>query len=138
MPLTLTITEGVLPKGQEKVAFAKLSELMLKHHNALGNAKMTANIVGSVHVVPKDSTFTGMQETPVIFAEWKVPPFAFATRDIQRGYFREATDYLHNLTGGKQPKDKIFINVVHTVDGAWNLDGQAMTSEEIQAAVANS
>lgn len=48
MPLTLTLTEGVLPKGQEKVAFAKLSELMLKHHGALGNKLMTENVVGSI------------------------------------------------------------------------------------------
>jgi hypothetical protein len=26
MPLQLTLTEGILPKGQEKVAFARLSE----------------------------------------------------------------------------------------------------------------
>ena len=30
MPLTLTVTEGVLPTGSEKQAFARLSEAMLK------------------------------------------------------------------------------------------------------------
>src|SRR5256885_1256379 len=32
MPLQLTVTEGILPKGQEGVAFARLSEAMLKWH----------------------------------------------------------------------------------------------------------
>ncbi len=136
MPLTLTLTEGVLPKGQEKVAFARLSEAMLKWHGLTGNKVMTPNVIGSVQVLPKDATFTGMQETPVAFIEWKVPSFAFTNREVQVGYFAEATDIIHEMSGGKQPKDRIFINVVHAVDGAWNLDGQAMTNEQIGAAVA--
>ena len=30
MPLTLTLTEGVLPKGEEKLAYRRLAEAMLK------------------------------------------------------------------------------------------------------------
>ena len=37
---------------------------------------------------------------------------------------------------GTQPKDHIFINVVHAVDGAWNLNGRAMTNAEIGEQVA--
>lgn len=135
MPLTLTITEGVLPAGQEKIAFAKLSQAMLKWHGLEGNAVMTANVVGSLHVMPKGTTFTGMHETPVVFIEWKVPSFAFATREVQQGYFAEATGIIHGMSGGRQPKDKIFINVVHAVDGAWNLDGKAMSNAELGAAI---
>ena len=136
MPLTLTLTEGVLPKGQEQVAFAKLSEAMLRWHGLAGNKVMTPNVVGSIHVLPRNATFTGMQETPVAFIEWKTPSFAFNSREIQVGYFREATEIIHQLSGGKQPKDKVFINVVHAVDGAWNLDGRAMTNAELGEAVA--
>ena len=138
MPLTLTITEGVLPKGQEKIAFTKLSELMLKYHGATGNKLMTENVVGTIHVLPKEQTFTGMKATSAVFIEWKVPAFGFANREIQLGYFREATDIIHDLSGGKQPKDKIFINVMHAVDGAWNLNGKAVTNEEFGAALAES
>jgi hypothetical protein len=136
MPLTLTLTEGVLPKGQEKVAFARLSEAMLKWHGLTGNKVMTPNVIGSIQVLPKNPTFTGMQETPVVFVEWKVPSFAFAKREVQVGYFAEVTDIIHEMSGGTQPKDNIFINVVHTVDGAWNLDGRAMTNQQIGEAVA--
>ena len=136
MPLTLTLTEGVLPKGAEKTAFARLSEAMLKWHKLTGNKVMTPNVVGTIHLVPSTQTFSGMRETPAVFIEWKVPSFAFASRDIQRGYFEEATNIIHEMSGGKQPKDKIFINVVHTVDGAWNLDGQAMTNSQLGEAIA--
>jgi hypothetical protein len=136
MPLTLTLTEGVVPAGQEKVAFARLSEAMLKWHGLTGNKSMTPNVVGSLHVLPKSQTFTGMAETSVAFVEWKVPSFAFADRKVQQGYFAEATEILHEMSGGKQPRDRIFINVVHAVDGAWNFGGKALTNAEIGAQVA--
>ena len=136
MPLTLTLTEGVVPKGQEKVAYKRLSEAMLKWHGLTGNEIMTRNVVGSIHVASKDHTFAGMDETPVVFVEWKVPSFAFTDRKIQEGYFEEATNIIHEMSGGRQPRDKIFINVVHAVDGAWNFNGKAMTNAEIGAEVA--
>ena len=136
MPLTLTLTEGVVPKGQEKVAYKRLSEAMLKWHGLAGNEIMTRNVVGSIHVASKDHTFAGMDETPVVFVEWKVPSFAFTDRKIQEGYFEEATNIIHEMSGGRQPRDKIFVNVVHAVDGAWNFNGKAMTNAEIGAEVA--
>jgi hypothetical protein len=135
MPLTLTLTEGVLPKGQEKVAFARLSEAMLKCHGLTGSKVMTANIVGSIHVLPKDQTFTGMQATSVAFIEWKVPSFAFTAREAQVGYFEEATSIIHEMSGGQQPRNNIYINVVHAVDGAWNFGGKALTNAEMGALI---
>jgi len=136
MPLTLTLTEGVLPKGQEKLAYQRLSAAMLKWHGLAGNKLMAANVIGSVHVMDPNQTFTGQEETPVVFIEWKVPSFAFTDRKIQEGYFAEATEIIHEMSGGRQPKDRIFINVVHAVDGAWNFKGRAMTNAEIGAEVA--
>lgn len=135
MPLTLTLTEGVIPAGSEKVAVAQLSDAMLKHHGLTGNKVMTPNITATVSVLPKGSTFSGGKEFSGAWVEWKVPSFAFASSEVQQGYFEEATNIIHALSGGKQPKDNIYVNVVHTVDGAWNLDGRAMTNEEIKEAI---
>jgi hypothetical protein len=68
--------------------------------------------------------------------EWKVPSFAFADREVQKGYFQDATDIIEKLSGNQQPRDNIYVNVVHTVDGAWNLDGKAMTNEALGQAIA--
>lgn len=137
MPLTLTATEGVFPKGSEHTTFARLSDAMLKWHGLAGNEVMTPNIVGTIQVVPKDSTFSGSKEASVVFVEWKVPSFAFATREIQLGYVEEATQIVHEASGGKQPKDRIWVNVVHAVDGAWGISGKALTNAELGAAVQN-
>jgi hypothetical protein len=134
MPLTLILTEGVIPKGQETVALARLSELMLKWHGLVGNEVIKPNLIGSFQVLPH--TVSGMKETPLAIIEWKVPSFAFTDRNVQVGYFEEATNLIHEMSGRRQPKDRIFINVVHTVDGAWNWEGKAMTNNEIRDRIA--
>lgn len=131
MPLTLTLTEGVLPKGQEPLAFARLSDAMIKWHGLTGNAAITPNIVGSIHVLPKEHTFSGSKEAAVAFVEWKVPAFAFSSREIQLGYVEEATDIIHSMSGGKQPRERIWVNVTHAVDGAWGIGGVALTNEQL-------
>jgi hypothetical protein len=136
MPLTLTLTEGVLPKGQEKVAFARLSDAMLKWHGLTDNKVMTPNVVGSINLLPGEQTFSGSKETPVAFIEWKVPSFAFTTREVQLGYVEEATNIIHEMSGGKQPKEHIWVNVVHAVDGAWGIGGVAMTNGQLGEAIA--
>lgn len=135
MPLTLTLTEGVLPIGTEKQAVSQLTDAMLKWHGLTGNKVMTPNITATVHVLPKDSTFSGGEIFSGAWVEWKVPSFAFTNKEIQQGYFADATNIIHHLSGGKQPKENIYINVVHAVDGAWNFNGQAMTNKEIEAAI---
>jgi hypothetical protein len=136
MPLQLTLSEGILPEGQEKVAFIRLSEAMLKWHGLTGNQTLTPNVIGEVRILPREQTFSGAREAPIALVEWKVPSFAFASREVQVGYFEEATDIIHAMSGGRQPRDRIFINVVHTVDGAWNFNGRAMTNAEIGEQVA--
>ncbi len=134
MPLTLTLTEGVLPKGTEQQAFAQLSETMLKLHGLSGNRFMTPNIVGSINIVSPEHTFSGLKERPVAFIEWKVPSFAFTNREIQKAYVAEATRILQELSHGKLPKEQIWVNVVHAVDGIWGVAGEAMTNAELQNA----
>ena len=131
MPLTLTLTEGVLPKGQEKTAFSRLSDAMLRWHGLTGNEAMTPNIVGSIHVLPKEHTYSGSKEVSVAFVEWKVPSFAFASREVQAGYIEEATCIIHELSGAQHPKERIWVNVVHAVDGAWGIAGMALTNAQL-------
>ena len=137
MPLTLTYTEGVLPKGAEKQVIAKLSEAMLKWHGLSGNKVMTPNVTGQVHILPVGATFSGGKELSAAWVEWKVPSFAFATREIQLGYIDEATSIVQEASGGKLAKEHIWVNVVHAVDGAWGIAGKAMTNAELGVAVSS-
>ena len=136
MPLTLTLSEGVLTTETINEAVQRLTDSMLKWHHLTGNAVMTPNVTANVHVVPEGMSFSGGRQFRAAWIEWKVPSFAFASRDIQKGFGQDATDIIHELSGGRQPKENIYFNVVHTVDGAWNLDGTAMSNDELGSAIA--
>lgn len=135
MPLTLTVSEGVIPKGKENVVFKGLCDSMLKWHGLTGNKVMTPNVVGTLNVVPQGFSYAGGEQSHVAFVEWKVPGFAFANREIQEGYVSEATDLLHEISEGKLPKENIWVNVLHAVDGAWGISGQAMTNDQLKVAI---
>jgi hypothetical protein len=137
MPLTLTVTEGVFARGVEKQLFEKLCHAMLKWHGLTGNQAMTPNIVGAIHVLPKEHTWSGLAESSVVFIEWKVPSFAFADRSIQAGYIAEATDLAYQAADGRQPKERIWCNIVHAVDGGWGIAGEALTNAQLAERVAN-
>ena len=135
MPFTLTLTEGALPEGTEKAAFQRLWEAMLKWHGLLGNSVMTANVVGSIHILSREHLFAGLEANDVASIEWKVPSFAFATREIHQGYIAEATQIIHDLSLGRLPREPIWVDVVHAVDGAWGNAGQALTNSDPATAI---
>lgn len=136
MPLTLTLTEGVLPAGSEHIAVERITDAMLKWHGLTRNKVMTPNVTAVVHIQPKGTTFSGGRAFAGAWVEWKTPSFAFADRDVQKGFGDEATEIIHELSGRRQPRDNIYVNVVHTVDGTWNLDGKPMTNEELGQVIA--
>jgi len=135
MPLTLHLTEGVIPSGTEKEAVKQITDVFLKWHGLTGNKVMTPNVTAMMQVLPKRSTFSGGEAVSGAWIEFKTPSFAFTDRDVQIGLAKEATDVIYNLSGGKQPRDNIYFNVTHAVDGTWNLDGQAMTNEQLGEAI---
>jgi len=88
-------------------------------------------------VLPADRSFSGFKAVPVAMIEWKLPSFAFTDRAIQVSYIKEATDIVHEASGGKQPKEHIWVNVTHAVDGGWGIAGNAMTNAQLGEAVGN-
>ncbi len=136
MPISITLTEGVLPAGQEGVAVAKITESFLKHHGMGGNKLMTPNVTAHLNILPKGHTFAGGQPVDGAWIETKTPSFALADHAVQTAFFGEATQILHDLSRGTLARDRIWSNGVHAVDGTWNIDGRALTNEEIGAAVA--
>lgn len=135
MPITLTLTEGVLPTGQENVAVSKITEAFLKHHGMAGNTVMTPNVTAHVSILPKGRTFAGGKPIEGAWIETKTPSFAMADHHVQTSFFGEATQILHELSGGTLAKNRIWSNGVHAIDGTWNIDGKARTNAEIGEAV---
>ena len=135
MPLTLTFSEGLIPDAAVPQVIEKLTDSMLKWHGLTGDKVMTPTVTGQVHVMPKGRTFTGGKELSGAWVEWKTPSFAFSTREIQLGHIEDATNIIYEASGGKLPKNQIWVNVVHAVDGAWGIAGKAMTNAELGAVI---
>lgn len=135
MPLALTFTKGALPAGNETLAGRRITEAFLKWHNLTGNQVMTPNVTNLIHILPEDHTLSGGEPFLGAWIETKTPSFALNDREIQAGFFKEATDIIEELSLGKLPRKHIFSNALHTVDGSWNMDGKAMTNAELGEAI---
>jgi phenylpyruvate tautomerase PptA (4-oxalocrotonate tautomerase family) len=136
MPLTVIVTQGLLPKHREQDTIERLSAAFLKLHGLEGNRFLTPNVIGHVHVIPAGSTFSGLKAQPVAIVEWLTPSFAFTSREIQSEYVQQATDIIYEACDGKHPREAIWVNLKHAVDGMWGIGGKAFTNAELGAAVA--
>ncbi|MEW7008423.1 4-oxalocrotonate tautomerase [Lentilitoribacter sp. EG35] len=135
MPLTLSYSESVLDKSLIQEIGKKITDAFLKWHDLTGNSVMTPNITMHIQEYGDGLTLAGGVSVPGIWLECLTPSFALADRSIQQGFFAEATDILEQYSQGRVERRQIYTNLVHTVDGSWNLDGRAMTNAELEEAI---
>ena len=96
---------------------------------------MKRNVTTQVSIIPKGLSFSGGKPVEGAWVETKTPSFALADYGTQEKFFSEATQIIHDLSGGKVAKEKIWSNGVHSVDGTWNIDGVPLTNEGIGQAL---
>lgn len=135
MPLALTYTEGVIPTGAEQKVGKRITDAFLKWHGLTGNKVMTPNVSMQIQPLPKSGSLSGGELVTGAWLECKTPSFAFADRDVQEGFFKDATDIIEEVAEGRVTRKRIFSNVVHTVDGTWNMDGHALTNAQLGDAI---
>jgi hypothetical protein len=131
MPLTLIVTDGLMPRERQATTMARLSEAFLRLHGLAGNQALTPNVIGHVQSVPAGSTYSGLKPTAVAIVEWLTPSFAFTSREVQQAYVKEATDIVHDACDGKLARESIWVNMRHAVDGGWGIAGRAYTNAEL-------
>ncbi|MGJ4929854.1 4-oxalocrotonate tautomerase [Bradyrhizobium sp. HKCCYLS2038] len=136
MPITLTLTEGVIAADKAPIAVARITDAFLRHHGLAGNSVMTPNVTTHLNILPKGRTFAGGKPVDGAWIETKTPSFALASQEVQTAFFGEATDILHDLSGGTLARERIWSNGVHAVDGTWNLDGRPLTNAALAGAIA--
>jgi len=135
MPISITLTEGVIAVSREVDAAKRITAAFLKWHGLAGNSVMTPNVTSHINVLPSNRTLSGGEPFVGAWVETKTPSFALNSRETQEGFFKEATDIIEELSGGKLDRANIYANAVHTVDGSWNMDGRAMTNEQLGEAI---
>jgi len=133
MPLTLTVTEGVIPRDKEAEVVSLLTAAFLELHGVSGNVALIKNVIARVDVIPRERSYAGMEQTSIAIVEWKVPALMFSRREVQQMYVIQATEIVHDASGRVHPKERIWVNVTHAVDGAWGIGGKAYSNAELGA-----
>lgn len=97
MPITLTITEGLLSDEAQADAFAGLTDALLEVSELSGNPFMTANVVGSIHNLPTGHVLAAGKPVDAAFVELKLPMVALTTPEAKRAFLGKATDIVEKL-----------------------------------------
>ena len=138
MPITLTIPEGLLSPAAQAEAFAGLTEAVLEIAGLSGNAFMTANVVGSINVLPKDHILAAGKPIEAAFVELKLPEIALATSEAKRAFIEKATDVVERAAGGQLKREYIWSNIVYAPEGAWGIAGRSYDNADLVEAISAS
>jgi phenylpyruvate tautomerase PptA (4-oxalocrotonate tautomerase family) len=136
MPITVTASEGVFSAAAERQLFADLTESLLRQHDLIGNAFLSPHVIGEVAVIPQGRSFAGGKPADIVVVELKLPSFTLAAESQKRAFIADATEAVMRASGGRQDRERVYVNVVHTADGLWGIGGRAYSNEALMAAVA--
>lgn len=137
MPLQVIVTEGLLSPEAEQSVFRDLTRLLLELHGISDNAFLTPNIIGEVVVVEKGRSFSGGAPADIAVFELKAPSFVLADPELQKAWIARGTGIIETAARGRLPRNRIYGNVVHAVDGAWGIAGVAYDNTALGEAVAS-
>ncbi|MCF8480124.1 MAG: hypothetical protein K9H25_06815 [Rhodospirillum sp.] len=135
MPITLTLPEGLLTSQEQADAFAGLTDAILEVSGLIGNGFMTANIVGSIHVLPKEHVLSGGKPVAAAFVELKLPEIALATPEAKKAFIEKATDIVEKAGGGRLKREHIWSNIIYAPEGAWGIAGRSYDSADLVEAI---
>jgi phenylpyruvate tautomerase PptA (4-oxalocrotonate tautomerase family) len=135
MPITLTIPEGLLSPAAQAEAFAGLTEAVLEIAGLSGNAFMTANIVGSINVLPQEQILAAGKPVKAAFVELKLPEIALATSEAKRAFIEKAADVVERAAGGQLRREYIWSNIVYAPEGAWGIAGRSYDNADLVEAI---
>src|ERR1700688_2904786 len=135
MPITLTIPEGLLSPEAQAEAFAGLTDAILGVAGLTGNAFMTANIIGSINVLPKEHVLAAGKPIAAAFIELKLPEIALATPETKQAFIEGATDVVEKAAGGRLKREHIWSNIVYAPEGAWGIAGRSYGNADLVDAI---
>jgi hypothetical protein len=136
MPISIQVTRGLLTPVGERTIFKRIADALLEAHGLQDNAFMRPNVIGHLQISEPAESFVGGEAASLAVIELKVPALTFRDRASQQGFVAAVTKIVDELKAGAHPTSRTFVNVLHTLDGAWGIAGKAYTNEELGAAIA--
>ncbi|ARO33025.1 hypothetical protein NXC14_PB00202 (plasmid) [Rhizobium sp. NXC14] len=135
MPITLTVPQGMLSQQAQAQVFAGLTNALLDVADLTGNAFMTANIVGTINVLPREHVLAGGAPVAAAFIELKLPEIALASAEAKQAFFEKAADVVERAAEGRLKREHIWSNIVYAPEGAWGIAGRSYNNAEFVGAI---
>jgi phenylpyruvate tautomerase PptA (4-oxalocrotonate tautomerase family) len=135
MPITLTVPEGLLSPEALAQAFAGLTDAILDVAGLTGNVFMTANIVGTINVLPREHVLAAGKPVAAAFVELKLPEIALANIEAKQAFIKKATDIVERAANGRLKREHIWSNIVYAPEGAWGIAGRSFGSADLVGAI---
>ncbi|MGG6893947.1 tautomerase family protein [Rhizobium sp. BR 315] len=137
MPITLTVSEGLLSSQAQAQAFAGLTDAVLDVAGLTGNTFMTANVIGTINVLPANHVLAAGKPVAAAFVELKLPEIALATTEAKRAFIEKATEVVERAAEGRIKREHIWSNIVYAPEGAWGIAGQSYSNADLVEAIQN-
>jgi len=135
MPITLTVSEGLLSSEAQAQAFAGLTDAVLDVAGLTGNEFMAANVIGSINVLPAGHVLAAGKPVAAAFIELKLPEIALATAEAKRAFIARATEVVEQAAEGRIKREHIWSNIVYAPEGAWGIAGQSYSNADLVDAI---
>lgn len=135
MPITLTLSEGLLTEEAEAEVFAGLTRALLDVAGLAGNPFMEANVVGTLNVLPRGRVFAGGAPADAAFVELKLPQIALATPEAKQAFTERATAIVERAAAGRLRRNRIWTNIVYAAEDSWGIAGQAYGNDGLAGAI---
>ncbi|MBB3646463.1 phenylpyruvate tautomerase PptA (4-oxalocrotonate tautomerase family) [Rhizobium sp. BK619] len=135
MPITLTVPEGLLSPEAQARAFAGLTDALLDVAGLTGNAFMTANVIGTINVLPREHVLAAGKPIAAAFVELKLPEVALASTEAKQAFIEKAADVVEQAAEGRLKREHIWSNIVYAPEGAWGIAGDSYSNADFVGAI---
>ncbi|MBB3525502.1 Tautomerase enzyme [Rhizobium redzepovicii] len=135
MPITLTVPEGLLSPEAQAQAFAGLTDALLDVAGLTGNAFMTANVIGTINVLPREHVLAAGKPIAAAFVELKLPEVALASAEAKQAFIEKAADVVEQAAEGRLKREHIWSNIVYAPEGAWGIAGDSYSNADFVGAI---
>ncbi|OWV78522.1 Tautomerase enzyme [Rhizobium sp. N122] len=135
MPITLTVPEGLLSPEAQARAFAGLTDALLDVTGLTGNAFMTANVIGTINVLPREHVLAAGKPIAAAFVELKLPEVALASAQAKQAFIEKAADVVEQAAEGRLKREHIWSNIVYAPEGAWGIAGDSYSNADFVGAI---
>ncbi|TBC88853.1 Tautomerase enzyme (plasmid) [Rhizobium leguminosarum] len=135
MPITLTLPEGLFSQEAQAQALAGLTDALLDAAGLTGNAFMTANVIGTINVLPRDHVLAAGKPIAAAFIELKLPEIALASAEAKQAFFEKAADVVEQAAEGRLRREHIWSNIIYAPEGAWGIAGHSYSNADLVGAI---